>query len=250
MASERLWKRIRRKRNDNARYSRMLYLVFLREVDKMKEVLRVVYEGGEGEIIEKKSRFIATVRPVDTEEEALEFIEGLKKKYWNATHNCYAYVIGDHMEIQRFSDDGEPSGTAGKPMLEVLLGEEVHNTAVVVTRYFGGTLLGTGGLVRAYGKSVKEGLDNSVVVNKIRGIQLEIRTDYNGLGKIQYLLGQRKIAILNSEYAEDVVVTALVAMTELDELKKAVTEATGGKGIMTEKEELCFAVHEKELLVF
>lgn len=216
----------------------------------MKEMLRVVYEGGEGEIIEKKSRFIATVRPVDTEEEALQFIEGLKKKYWNATHNCFAYVIGDNMEIQRFSDDGEPSGTAGKPMLEVLLGEDVHNVAVVVTRYFGGTLLGTGGLVRAYGKSVKAGLENSMVVDKIKGMQLEIKTDYNGLGKIQYLLGQRKIAILDSEYAEDVTVTALVPAAQLDEVKSAITEATGGKGIMSEKEELYFANYEKELLVF
>lgn len=216
----------------------------------MKETLRVVYEGGEGEIIEKKSRFIATVRPVDTEEEALQFIEGLKKKYWNATHNCFAYVIGDNMEIQRFSDDGEPSGTAGKPMLEVLLGEDVHNAAVVVTRYFGGTLLGTGGLVRAYGKSVKAGLENSVVVDKIRGMQLEIQTDYNGLGKIQYLLGQRKIPVLDSQYGQDVVVTALVPMTELDEVKQAITEATGGKSVMNNKEELHFANHGKELLVF
>lgn len=216
----------------------------------MKEMLRVVYEGGEGEIIEKKSRFIATVRPVDSEEEALSFIEGLKKKYWNATHNCFAYVIGDNMEIQRFSDDGEPSGTAGKPMLEVLLGEDVHNVAVVVTRYFGGTLLGTGGLVRAYGKSVKAGLENSIVVDKIQGMQLEIQTDYNGLGKIQYLLGQRKIAILDSEYAEDVKVTALIPMSQLHEVKQAVTEATGGKAVMNEKEELYFANYEKELLVF
>lgn len=216
----------------------------------MKEMLRVVYEGGEGEIIEKKSRFLATVRPVDTEEEALEFIESLKKKYWNATHNCFAYVIGDNMEIQRFSDDKEPSGTAGKPMLEVLLGEDVHNVAVVVTRYFGGTLLGTGGLVRAYGRSVKAGLENSMVVDKIQGMQLELQTDYNGLGKVQYLLGQRKIAILDSVYTETVTVTALVPISQLEEVKSAVTEATGGKVIMKEKEELWFATHEKELLVF
>lgn len=216
----------------------------------MKETLRVVYEGGEGEITEKKSRFLTTVRPVDTEEEALQFIEGLKKKYWNATHNCFAYVIGDHMEIQRFSDDGEPSGTAGKPMLEVLLGEDVHNVAVVVTRYFGGTLLGTGGLVRAYGKAVKEGLDNSLVVEKIPGMQLEIQTDYNGLGKIQYLLGQRQIAILDSQYAEAVTVTALVPSAMLRDVCQAVTEATGGKAQMEEKGELFFANHGKELLVF
>ena len=115
----------------------------------MLERYKTVYRGKEGEIIEKKSRFIATVRLVETEEEALAFIEEMKKKYWNATHNCFAYVIGERRECVRCSDDGEPSGTAGKPMLDVLLGEELYNTAVVVTRYFGGTLLGTGGLVRA-----------------------------------------------------------------------------------------------------
>ena len=106
-------------------------------------------EGGCGEIVEKKSRFLATVRPVETEEEASAFIEEMKKKYWDATHNCSAFVIGRRGEITRCSDDGEPSGTAGRPMLEVLLKEGICNTAVVVTRYFGGTLLGTGGLVRA-----------------------------------------------------------------------------------------------------
>ena len=113
----------------------------------MKEY-KIVYCGGEGEIVEKKSRFIATVKPVDSEEEASAFIAEMKKKYWDARHNCSAFVIGEHNEIQRSSDDGEPAGTAGHPMLDVLLGEGIHNTAVVVTRYFGGTLLGTGGLVR------------------------------------------------------------------------------------------------------
>ena len=120
----------------------------------MKEY-KIVYCGGEGEIVEKKSRFIATVKPVDSEEEASAFIAEMKKKYWDARHNCSAFVIGEHNEIQRSSDDGEPAGTAGHPMLDVLLGEGIHNTAVVVTRYFGGTLLGTGGLVRAYSKSVQ-----------------------------------------------------------------------------------------------
>ena len=104
---------------------------------------RIVYEGGEGEIIEKKSRFIATVRPIETEEEAIEFIAKMKKKYWDARHNCYAYVAGKNQELQRCSDDGEPNGTAGRPMLDVLLREEIHDAVVVVTRYFGGTLLGT-----------------------------------------------------------------------------------------------------------
>ena len=159
---------------------------------------KTVYRGGEAEIIEKKSRFIATVQSVKSEEEAIAFIESLKKKYWNATHNCWAYVIGEHFQTQRCSDDGEPSGTAGKPMLDVLLGEEIHDVVVVVTRYFGGTLLGTGGLVRAYSLSTKQGILASKVITKKYGRKLSIQTDYTGLGKIQYILGQRGLTILNS----------------------------------------------------
>ena len=104
--------------------------------------MKTVYIGGEGEIVEKKSRFIATVRPVASEEEAVAFIAEMKKKYWDARHNCSAFVIGDRQELSRCSDDGEPAQTAGRPMLDVLLREEIHNVAVVVTRYFGGVLLG------------------------------------------------------------------------------------------------------------
>ena len=132
---------------------------------------RTIYRGGEDEIVEKKSRFIATVVPVNTEEEALEFVEKTRKKYWDARHNCFAYIIGERGQLQRCSDDGEPNGTAGKPMLDVLLGNELRNVAVVVTRYFGGTLLGTGGLVRAYSGAVKAGLDASMVITKIRHLE-------------------------------------------------------------------------------
>ena len=121
---------------------------------------RVLLSGGEGEIVEKKSRFISTIRKCETEEEAVAFIEEMKKKYWDARHNCSAFIIGSRGELTRCSDDGEPSGTAGRPMLEVLTGSGIRNIAVVVTRYFGGTLLGTGGLVRAYTQAVKEGLDH------------------------------------------------------------------------------------------
>lgn len=216
----------------------------------MKELLRVVYEGGEGEIVEKKSRFIATVRPVESEEDATQFIEEMKKKYWDARHNCYAYVVGNNMELQRFSDDGEPSGTAGKPMLDILLAQEIHNAAVVVTRYFGGTLLGTGGLVRAYGGAVKEGLANSVVIEKTYGTLLEIRTDYTGLGKIQYQLAQKGIDILDCIYAEDVCVQAPVPVSRIEEIEKCITQVTGGKGRMQRIRELYFAKKDGQVLTF
>ena len=122
---------------------------------------KTVYQGGVGEIEEKKSRFIASVEPVSSEDEAIAFFNRKKKEYWDARHNCTAFTIGPKHENTRCNDDGEPSGTAGRPMLDVLLREDIHNVAVVVTRYFGGTLLGTGGLVRAYQKSVQEGLANS-----------------------------------------------------------------------------------------
>ena len=132
----------------------------------------------------------------------------------------------------RCSDDGEPSQTAGKPMLDVLLGEELHDTAVVVTRYFGGTLLGTGGLVRAYSKAVQEGLKNSSVVRKRHVILLEIATDYNGIGKIQYLLGQRGLPVKDAEYTEQVRLQVQVPFEMAEELKYEITEATSGQARM------------------
>ena len=212
--------------------------------------MKIVYKGGEAEIIEKKSRFIATVKPVETEEEALEFITAMKKKYWNATHNCSAFVVGERQELQRCSDDGEPQGTAGRPMLDVLLGEEVHNAAVVVTRYFGGTLLGTGGLVRAYSQAVQEGLRNSCVIEKKNGFLLKIKTDYNGIGKIQYLLGQRGLQITDSDYTDVVMVETLVPEEEIGKLREAVTEGTCGRAEFPEQSPVCYGFLEGEPILF
>ena len=202
---------------------------------------KAVYQGGEGEIVEKKSRFIATVIPAGSEEEVLAFIESVRKKYWDARHHCFAYVIGERNELQRCSDDGEPSGPAGKPMLEVLLGEEIHNVAVVVTRYFGGTLLGTGGLVRAYSAATKQGLASSVIITKILGVKLCISTDYTGLGKIQYILGQRGLQILDSVYTDKVELEALIPEDELAAVKAEITEGTNGQAMMQEGEFCYFA---------
>lgn len=217
---------------------------------KMLSQYKTVYRGGEAEIIEKKSRFIATVKPVKCEEEAISFIESLKKKYWNATHNCFAYVIGEHFQVQRCSDDGEPSGTAGKPMLDVLIGEEIHNTVVVVTRYFGGTLLGTGGLVRAYQSSTKAGLEASTVITKMYGHKISIQTDYTGLGKIQYILGQKGLTILNSEYTDKVVLEVLLPETVVEKVMAEITEGTNGQAVMEILEECYFANVEGKMEIF
>ena len=172
----------------------------------MDKQYKTVYEGGVGEIIEKKSRFIATVIPCEDEETALQFIEATKKKYWDASHNCSAYTVGLNHELERCSDDGEPQKTAGRPMLDVLLNEGIHNVCVVVTRYFGGTLLGTGGLVRAYQAAVKEGLENSVIITKQYGKKIRIVTDYNGIGKLQYIVATNGYTTLSTDYTD--VVTA------------------------------------------
>ena len=216
----------------------------------MLEEYRTVYEGGQGEIVEKKSRFIATVRPVKTEEEALAFIEEMRKKYWDATHNCFAFVAGERREWVRAADDGEPSGTAGRPMLDVLLGEDLYNTAVVVTRYFGGTLLGTGGLVRAYSRAVQEALKSCVILEKRHGVRLEIRGDYTDLGKIQYILGQRKIPLLGSEYTDRVLLEVILPKAEERDLLKALTEATGGKAVLEEKGESYYGIIDGEVKLF
>lgn len=209
-----------------------------------------VFEGGEGEITAKKSRFIATVRPVKTEEEAVAFIAEMKKKYWDATHNCSAYVIGERFQIQRMSDDGEPQGTAGKPMLDVLMGEEIHDIAVVVTRYFGGTLLGTGGLVRAYSGAVKEGLANSIIITKYKGFKLELTSDYTSLGKIQYIFGQRKIPALDTVYEDMVKMTVLVPEDEVKAVVDEIVEGTNGQVVPEILEECYFADVAGELMMW
>ena len=216
----------------------------------MLEEYRTIYQGGEGELIEKKSRFIATVRLVKSEEEALAFIEEMRKKYWNATHNCFAYVIGERKEIMRCSDDGEPQGTAGKPMLDVLLGEELYNTAVVVTRYFGGVLLGTGGLVRAYQSAVQAGLDASYIMERREGRKLTVGTDYNGVGKLQYLFGKEQIPILDSQYAADVTMEVMIPLEQKQAIEKEITELTSGNAKLEWGDPVSYGMNRGELEIF
>lgn len=196
---------------------------------------KILIEGAEGEIVEKKSRFIATIRPVKNEEDAQTFIDEMKKKYWDARHNCSAFVIGERGEVTRCSDDGEPSGTAGRPMLEVLTGEGIKNIAVVVTRYFGGVLLGTGGLVRAYQSAVKEALKLCVIGRMCYGITYRVNTDYNGIGKIQYCLSENGITKVDTVYKEDVEVCFTVEEEKAGRVIKSITEATAGKAVITEE---------------
>lgn len=201
---------------------------------------KVLLEGSVSEIVEKKSRFITTIRKVESEEEALAFIDEMKKKYWNASHNCSAFVIGKNAELTRCSDDGEPGGTAGRPMLEVLLGEGIRNIAAVVTRYFGGTLLGTGGLVRAYSQAVKEGIKICRTGIMRYGYEVTIETDYNGIGKILYLLGQRQIEPLSGSYTDKVELLIRLPAEMAKMLQRDMMEVTGGKVIFMKTQELYF----------
>ena len=195
----------------------------------MTEQYKTVYEGGEGEIVEKKSRFIATVRPVETEEEALAFIEEMKKKYWDARHNCSAYVLGERQELMRCSDDGEPSGTAGKPILEVIKGNDIHNILIVVTRYFGGVLLGANGLVRAYSHSTALAIEAAQIKIMMPCYPVSIQTDYALYGKIAYHLPQEDILQLDTIFEDQVELKLLVRDTLWDKLKQELIDLTSGQ---------------------
>ena len=212
--------------------------------------MKRVHKDGSAQITEKKSRFIGDVYNIENEEDALYYINETKKKYWDARHHCWAYVIGEERVTERCSDDGEPSGTAGKPILEVIRGAGLHNIFVVVTRYFGGTLLGTGGLVRAYTESAREGISHSQIITKIYGFKLNLTTDYTGLGKIQYLLGQRGLTILDSVYTEKVDLTVLIPKEEESKLIAEITEATNGQTGITRTGECWFANVDGEMVVF
>lgn len=200
---------------------------------------RVLLKECRGEIEEKKSRFLCALRPVRSEEEAVSFIEETKKKYWDARHNCSAFVLGGRQELTRCSDDGEPGGTAGRPMLETLLGEGFSDVAAVVTRYFGGTLLGTGGLVRAYSGAVKEALQNAETGMMRYGVKLRIGTDYNSVGKLQHLFAKRGISA-EAEYGEEVCFIVTVPAGKAESLKTEMTEATNGKAAIEEVEKIYF----------
>lgn len=215
------------------------------------QTYQTVYRTGMGEIVEKKSRFLAEVFPVKTEEEVFSIIEQTKKKYWDARHHCYAYVLGSSGELMRCSDDGEPSGTAGRPMLEVLNGKQLKDVLLIVTRYFGGTLLGTGGLVRAYSSAAQEGLANSILITKQLGKRLIITTDYTGIGKLQYVVANLELPVEDTVYAEKVQMKVLVAEGQYEKVEKEVTEATSGQaGLTFEKQEIYFSKVGQEVMVF
>lgn len=191
-----------------------------------------------GEIVEKKSRFIAYIKKVETEADATEFINQIKKKHYDASHNCSAFVLGKNKEIVRSSDDGEPGGTAGKPMLDVLVGSDIVNIVAVVTRYFGGTELGRGGLTRAYSQATKEGLANIKISTMTKGNLLKIHTDYNSIGNILHIL--ENTPVKESEYTDVITLTLEISVDEIFDLTNKITEISAGKSTIEVLEEIYF----------
>lgn len=190
--------------------------------------MKIIYKNGTDEIVEKKSRFIANVFKVESEEQAVDIINNMKKKFWDARHNCYAYIIGNNNEVQKFSDDGEPSGTAGKPIMDIILSEKIHNCLIVVTRYFGGTLLGTGGLIRAYQEVTKKGIAQSEVIDAIEGVSAYIDTDYNNMGKIQYICAEQNVLIEDIEYTDKVHIKLLISKEYYMQFVHIITDRFSG----------------------
>lgn len=184
---------------------------------------------GEAEIVEKKSRFIAHVKPISSEDEANKYIEEIKKQYWDARHNCYAYQLGEKSHIQRYSDDGEPGGTAGMPILDVLRGRDVKDTIIVVTRYFGGTLLGTGGLVRAYSSSAREGLMSAGLIERIPHIRKHFTVGYALSGKVQYEVLNGGHILEDTVYTDKVEFITLSEVNKSDKLTENIVNLTGNK---------------------
>ena len=185
---------------------------------------------GENEIVIEKSRFIAHVARTETEEEAQEFIQNIKKAHWNATHNCSAYLIGEHDQIQKANDDGEPSGTAGVPILEVLKKKHLKDTVVVVTRYFGGIKLGAGGLIRAYSKATSEGINATGVVQRKLMRIISTKIDYTWLGKLENELRSSVYLIKEIHYLDNVVIDTYVEEEQTESFTEWMIELTNGQG--------------------
>lgn len=210
----------------------------------MREEYITVLKERRTEIFEKKSRFIANVKNVTSEEEAVEYLESIKKLYWDATHNVYAYYIGGESVIQKCSDDGEPSGTAGVPVLEAIRKEGIEDVILVVTRYFGGTLLGTGGLVRAYSRCAREGIISAGVVKKILCSKVNMKLDYTLLGKLNSLIAESGYKTIDVNYADLVDIYVAIPVNNIFKFNKQISELTAGSMSVTEIDRDYYIIEE------
>jgi len=210
---------------------------------------KTVLGFGTAEFEEKKSKFIATVKPVCNEDEALEFINGLKSKYWDATHNVYSYYIAGETLVQRFSDDGEPSGTAGMPVLEVIRRMGVQDLAVVVTRYFGGTLLGASGLIRAYSKAAALGIEAAGVIRRKLCTEISVLVEYSLFGKVQNMLISEGYTIKEIIYEQDVEIRLYVPVDGVDECIRKIVEETNDRALIDKGDNVFITLGEDGRLI-
>ena len=199
-----------------------------------------IKENSYDEFVEKKSTFITHLIRVTSEEEAREFIQKMKKKHYDATHVCSCYVVGDNNEITRANDDGEPSGTAGAPMLDVLVKNEIKNVCATVIRYFGGTKLGTGGLVRAYGGGVINALKNATLVERKDALEIRLELDYSLNGKIEYEIEKTNFIVNNLEYTDKIIYTIYVMEEDYESFQSWIANLTNGQFKI-------LSTHEKQL---
>ena len=203
---------------------------------------------GNAEIVEKKSRFIANVVPIISEEDALLYLAKIKKEYWDARHNCYAYITFDQ-SIKRCSDDGEPSGTAGKPMLEVLQNRNIYGICVVVTRYFGGILLGTGGLLRAYQEATIKGIENAGIAELRLGYKTSWSISYDEYGKFNFLCEKLGVYKIDTQYLDKIKILLVIPISEFETFKFKVLEESSGKIKPTEMEKVNFVLIDKKVVL-
>ncbi|MFD3156201.1 YigZ family protein [Haloimpatiens sp. FM7330] len=194
----------------------------------------------EDRFVERKSEFIGYIKRVESEDEAKEFVNEIRNMHKQATHNVYAYVVGENMGIQRYSDDGEPQGTAGIPVLEVIKKNNITDCAVVVTRYFGGILLGKGGLVRAYSKGAAVAINKAGIVEKVQGIPVEVTIDYDMLGKFQYVCQQNEWYMEDTIYEDIVKLLFFHEVSDKENFENKIIDVTQGKAIIEEKDEEIF----------
>ena len=220
----------------------------------MQDEIRVIIEDSSGELTEKRSRFIAQLHPIRSEEEAVSYIESIRKQYYDARHNCYAYVVGETASIQRFSDDGEPSGTAGRPILEVLLANHLTDCVLIVTRYFGGILLGAGPLARAYGQAasmaVAAAKEKGSCLKLCIGRKIIVQCDYNSLGKLQYLLNQSDLPPLETLYEENVTFILAVEDEKVSMICEKIKETTAASAKTEDGGGIQFLKQDQKILLY
>ena len=220
----------------------------------MSDEIYVLTSDAAAELTEKRSRFLAILHSVHSEDDALNFIEQIRKQYHDARHNCYAYLVGENADLFRFSDDGEPSGTAGRPILEVLQNSGLRDCVLIVTRYFGGILLGAGPLARAYGQTaalaVDKAKEDGLCARLLTGRKLSVRIGYSFLGKVQYLLAQNEIYPMDITYEEDILFTLAVEEEKVSLITEKIKEATAASAVTEDLGGIRFICQDQKILPY